>query len=81
MAHVLLSGICNDLVELHLVRALHESGIQMLVINHQNSQAVEWCHLADIPHFEHSFRNRFDRCSIALYRDILVVMKSILFTA
>ena len=71
MIRVLLSGICNDVVELHLVRALRESGIHVLVIDHPASPAVEWCRAEGVPHCEHSFKNRFDRRAVALYRDIL----------
>ena len=71
MIRVLLSGIRNDTVELHLVRALRESGIHVLVIDHPASPAVEWCRAEGVPHCEHSFKNRFDRRAVALYRDIL----------
>lgn len=71
MIRTLLSGIRNDSVELRLVRALHESGIHVFVIDRPTRQAVEWCRAEGVPHCEHSFKNRVDRRAVALYRDIL----------
>lgn len=71
MIRVLLSGLSNDRVELHLARALREAGVDLLVIDHPDSPAVEWCTARGIPHVEQSFRHRFDTQAMALYRDLL----------
>ncbi len=68
MICVLLSGIRNDSVDLHLVRALRESGIHLLVIDHPSRIGV-----AARAHIEGPFHfgPKPSRCiSVYLYRRI-----------
>ena len=71
MTRVLLSGLSNDRVELNLARALRASGIELFVIDHPNSHAMEWCKSEGIPHLDHEFHNRFEHEAISIYRDLL----------
>ena len=71
MIRVLLSGLSNDRVELHLAGALREAGVDLFVIDNPESLAAEWCKSQGIPHVDHEFHNRFEFGAVAMYRELL----------
>lgn len=72
---VLLSGISSDRVELKLVAALKQAGIDLTVIAAVDSPAVELCRQLGIMFYSHEFRHRFDGESVALYDKLLATEK------
>ena len=71
MIRVLLSGLSNDRVELHLAGALRDAGVDLFVIDNPDSLAAEWCRSQGIPHVDHEFHNRFEFGAVAMYRELL----------
>ncbi|NLG33942.1 MAG: glycosyltransferase family 4 protein [Lentisphaerae bacterium] len=71
MTRVLLSGLSNDRVELHLACALRQSGVELFAIDNPDSPAIEWCRQCGIPHMDHEFHSRFEHEAIDIYRTLL----------
>lgn len=71
MIRVLLSGLSNDRVEIHLADALREAGVEWFVIDNPDSLAADWCRSQGIPHIDHEFHNRFEFGAVAMYRELL----------
>ena len=71
MIRVLLSGLSNDRVELHLADALRDAGVELFVIDNPDSLAADWCTSRGILHIDHEFHNRFEFGAVAMYRELL----------
>jgi len=65
---VLLSGISYDRVELNLAKALHGSGIDLMLIATPDTASIQLCIEHHIPYVTHSFRNRIDRDAVRLFQ-------------
>ncbi len=68
---ILMSGLNADRIELGVLRHMAEAGVEIFVIADPKSAAEALCREKGIPCVTHTFRNRFDREAVKLYRDLI----------